>query len=161
MVQYTLEQRIFCITPTWNMDLLESVGRNFDVNFMMKEFPADRQFTIWWINLISSTLNRQETNTWALTTYWGDDIGARLEHAPGKSLKHLSQETIMSKSSARRTTQLLKLRTCKTTVIHALQLHDPASMVYFCIWFLQSSRVRLIHSWHSFLMKRIFTCRDT
>jgi hypothetical protein len=29
------------------MDLLESVGENFDVNFMMKEFPADKQFTIW------------------------------------------------------------------------------------------------------------------
>jgi hypothetical protein len=30
------------------MDLLESVGENFDVNFMMKEFPADKQFPIWW-----------------------------------------------------------------------------------------------------------------
>jgi hypothetical protein len=33
------------------MCLLESVGENFDVNFMMKEFPADKQFTILWINL--------------------------------------------------------------------------------------------------------------
>jgi hypothetical protein len=33
------------------MDLLESVGKNVDINFMMKEFPADKQFTIWWINL--------------------------------------------------------------------------------------------------------------
>jgi hypothetical protein len=33
------------------MDLLESVGENFDVNFVMKEFPADKQFIIWWINL--------------------------------------------------------------------------------------------------------------
>jgi hypothetical protein len=33
------------------MDLLESVGENFDVNFVMKEFPADKQFVIWWINL--------------------------------------------------------------------------------------------------------------
>jgi hypothetical protein len=29
------------------MDLLESVGENF----VMKEFPADKQFKIWWINL--------------------------------------------------------------------------------------------------------------
>jgi hypothetical protein len=29
------------------MDLLESVGENFDVNFVMKEFPADKQFKIW------------------------------------------------------------------------------------------------------------------
>jgi hypothetical protein len=34
------------------MDLLESVSKNFDANFVVKEFPADKQFTIWWINLV-------------------------------------------------------------------------------------------------------------
>jgi hypothetical protein len=34
-----------------------------------------------------------------------DDIGARLEHTPRKSLKRLAQETGESESSARRTTQ--------------------------------------------------------
>jgi hypothetical protein len=34
------------MTPMGNTDLLESAGENFDVNFMMKEFPADKQFTI-------------------------------------------------------------------------------------------------------------------
>jgi hypothetical protein len=48
-----------------------------------------------------------------------EDIGARLEHMPRKSLKHLSQETAMSKSSAGRATQLQKLRPYKTTIIHA------------------------------------------
>jgi hypothetical protein len=48
-----------------------------------------------------------------------DDMGARLEHTPRKSLKSLAKETGMSKSIARRATQLLKLRPCKTTVIHA------------------------------------------
>jgi hypothetical protein len=48
-----------------------------------------------------------------------DDIGARFEHTPRKSLKHLAQKTGMSKSSARRATQLLKLRPYKTTVIQA------------------------------------------
>jgi hypothetical protein len=33
------------------MDLLESVGENFDINFVMKEFLADKQLTIWWIYL--------------------------------------------------------------------------------------------------------------
>jgi hypothetical protein len=66
------------------------------------------------------------------------DIGARFEHTHKKSLKHLAQETGVSKSSARTATQLLKLRPYKTTVIHALQPHDSASRVYFCSWFLQS-----------------------
>jgi hypothetical protein len=26
---------------------VESVGENFDVNFVVKDFPADKQFTIW------------------------------------------------------------------------------------------------------------------
>jgi hypothetical protein len=26
---------------------LESVGENFDVNFEMKEFPAEKKFVIW------------------------------------------------------------------------------------------------------------------
>jgi hypothetical protein len=60
------------------------------------------------------------------------DIGARLEHTPRKPLKHLAQKTGVSKSSARRVTQLLKLRPYKTTVIHGLEPRDPASRVHFC-----------------------------
>jgi hypothetical protein len=37
-----------------------------------------------------------------------DDIGARLEHTPRKSLKHLVQETGVSKSAEKTATQLLK-----------------------------------------------------
>jgi hypothetical protein len=66
-----------------------------------------------------------------------DDIGARNEHAPRKILNRLSQETVVSKSSVRTATQLLKFGLYKTA-IHALQPRDPASRVYFCIWFLQS-----------------------
>jgi hypothetical protein len=32
---------------------------------------------------------------------------------------------------------MMKLRPYKTTVIHALQPHDPAMRVHFCSWFLQ------------------------
>jgi hypothetical protein len=67
-----------------------------------------------------------------------DDIGARLEHAPSKSLKRLAQESEVSESSARMATQFLKLIPYKTTLIHALQPCDPASRVHFCNWFLQS-----------------------
>jgi hypothetical protein len=47
-----------------------------------------------------------------------DDLGARLEHTPRKSLKRLAPDTGLSKSSARRATQLLKLSPYKTTGIH-------------------------------------------
>jgi hypothetical protein len=35
----------------WNTDLLESVGENFYLNFVMQKFPADKQFIILRINL--------------------------------------------------------------------------------------------------------------
>jgi hypothetical protein len=44
----------------------------------------------------------------------------------------------VSKSSARMATKFLKPRPYKTTVIHVLQLYNPASRVHFCSWFLQS-----------------------
>jgi hypothetical protein len=66
------------------------------------------------------------------------DIGARPEHTPRKSLKRLAQESGVSKSSARRATQLLKLRPRKTKAINALQLRNSPSRVYFCSWFLKS-----------------------
>jgi hypothetical protein len=47
MVRYTSEQRVFLCDTCVNTDPLENV----DINFMMEEFPADNQFTIWWINL--------------------------------------------------------------------------------------------------------------
>jgi hypothetical protein len=46
------------MTPMWNTDLPESVSENF----MMKEFPADKQFIIWWL-LIDK---KQEHKHWVL-----------------------------------------------------------------------------------------------
>jgi hypothetical protein len=66
------------------------------------------------------------------------DTGARLEHTPRKSLNRPAQETGVSKCGARAETQLMKLRSYKPTLIHALQPRDTASRVNFCIWFLQS-----------------------
>jgi hypothetical protein len=53
-----------------------------------------------------------------------DEIKARLEHTPQKSLRHLAEETGISKSSAAKATKLLKLKPYKVTVVHALQPQD-------------------------------------
>jgi hypothetical protein len=66
-----------------------------------------------------------------------NDTGTLLAQTPRKSLKCLAQEPGVSESSAWRATQLLKLRHYKTTVIHALQLHNPVGKVNFCIRFLE------------------------
>jgi hypothetical protein len=88
------------------MDLLESVGENSDVNFGMKEFPSAKEITIW--NKLRSTGllidKKQKYKPQVLTEETLDDIGARFEHTPRKSLKGLAQKTGVPKSSARRAT---------------------------------------------------------
>jgi response regulator of citrate/malate metabolism len=74
---------------------------------------------------------KQKHKCQVLTEEKLDEIGARLEHRPRKSLKCLAQETGVSKSSARRSTQFLKLKRYKTTVIHTLQPRNPAVAVGF------------------------------
>jgi biotin operon repressor len=65
-----------------------------------------------------------------------DEIGARLEHTSQKSLRCLAQQTGISKSSVAKAMKLLKLQLYKVTVVHALQLHDPAGGINLCNWFL-------------------------
>jgi hypothetical protein len=69
----------------------------------MKEFPADKQFIIWRINVKKMGLvldKKQKHKRQVLTEEKLDDIGAGTEHTPRKSLKCLAQETGVSKSSA-------------------------------------------------------------
>jgi transposase len=47
-----------------------------------------------------------------------ENIRARLQHTPTKSLKRVAQDNEVSHSSARTATKLAKLRPYKTTVIH-------------------------------------------
>jgi hypothetical protein len=132
----------FCMTPMWNTDLLESVGENFDVSLVMKEFSGVKQFTIWWVTLEqqdSLTDKKLKHKCQVVTQEKLDDIGSRLERTPRKSLKCLAQETGVLKASASKASQLLKFSPYKTTVIHTLQPCNLASRVHFCSWFLQSA----------------------
>jgi hypothetical protein len=47
MVRRTLELHVFLHVTYVKYDLLESAGENFAVNFVTKQFLADKQFTIW------------------------------------------------------------------------------------------------------------------
>jgi hypothetical protein len=118
----TLQSNVhFCITSMWNTDLLESVCENVDVNFAMR-VPSRQTIHHLVSKLRSMRISidkKHKHERRVLAEEKLDDIGARLEHAPRKSLKRLAQESGVSKPSTRRATQLPKLRTCKTTVIHA------------------------------------------
>jgi hypothetical protein len=72
MVQYTLEQRVFL----YGIQICQEVSENFYVNFFIKEFPAEEQFTIWWINVYQ--WDRQKHEHQMLTEEKLDDTGARI-----------------------------------------------------------------------------------
>jgi hypothetical protein len=111
-------------------------ARKFRRKFYDERFPS-RQTIHNLVNKLRTGLLIDKKQKHKLTEKL-DDIGARPERTPRKSLKRLAQETGVSVSSTRSATQLLKLRPYKTTVIHALQPRDSASRVRFCSWFLQS-----------------------
>jgi hypothetical protein len=77
------------------MYLLESVSENFDINFMMKGFPADKQIHNS-VNKFRSTGllidKEQKHKCQVLREEKLDDIKARLEHTPRKSPKRLAEE---------------------------------------------------------------------
>jgi hypothetical protein len=92
------------MTPTWDTDLLESVGENFDVNFVMKEWQTIYNL----VNKLRTTgllIDKKTKHKRRVLTEEKFDIGARLEHIPRKLLKRLAQEIGVSKSSARMATQ--------------------------------------------------------
>jgi hypothetical protein len=51
---------------------------------------------------------KQKHKRLVLTEEKLDELGARFEHTPRKSMKRLSEETVVTKSSSRTATQLLK-----------------------------------------------------
>jgi hypothetical protein len=74
-----------------------------------------------------------------------DDIGARIEHTPKKSLKRLAQEAGVSKFSARKATQLLNLRLYKNNsnpCLAAAQSSQQGSLLQLVSSL--SSKVRMI-----------------
>jgi hypothetical protein len=59
---------------------------------------------------------RSESKHQVLTEEKLDETSAMLEQSPEESLRHLAQETVVSKSSTQTATKLLKLESFKTTL---------------------------------------------
>jgi transposase len=122
VVQYTLEQRVFLYDSYVKYRSARKCQRKFRRKFRDERVPS-RQTIHNLVNKLRSTGlwrdKEQKHKRRVRTEEKLDDIGARLEHTPRKSLKCLVLETGVSVSSARTATQLLKLRPYKTTVIHA------------------------------------------
>jgi superfamily II DNA helicase RecQ len=132
MVRYTLEQCVFLHDTYLKNGSAKSVSKNFNINFMMKEFTVDKK-------------QKHKSRVLTEETLYG--IGARLQHTPRKSLKRVAQETGESEPNAGRATQVLKLRPYKTRVIHACSRVIQLAEFIFAVGFYSlSSKVRSICS---------------
>jgi hypothetical protein len=60
-----------------------------------------------------------------------EDIRARLEISPRKSLRRLSQETDVSVGSASKATKLIKFRPHRVRVVHAFKPVDAPQKIRF------------------------------
>jgi response regulator of citrate/malate metabolism len=115
MVRHTLEQRVFIYNAYVKYGSTRKCRRKFPHKIRDERFPSRQRIH----NLVNKLRTghlidkKQKHKRRVLTEEKLDDIGARLEYTPRKSLKRLAQETGLSKSSARRAAQFLKLRTYK------------------------------------------------
>jgi hypothetical protein len=125
------------------MDPLESVSENFEREFLDERVPSSQTIRnlVNKLRTVGLLIGKKWKHKCRVLTEKLDDTGAILEHTPRKSMKCLAKETGVSKSSARMTTQPLKLGHY-ITVIHALQPHDWANRVHFCSLVSSVSRLR-------------------
>ncbi|XP_069683792.1 probable ATP-dependent RNA helicase DDX52 isoform X1 [Periplaneta americana] len=116
MVEYTLEQRIFLYDTYVKCSSARQCQTNFHHKFPDVTIPS-RTTVHNLVNKVRRTgsiLNKKRVQERrVLTEEKLDEIGARLENTPQKSLKCLAQETGISKSSAAVATKLLKLKPFK------------------------------------------------
>jgi hypothetical protein len=128
MVRYTLEQRVFLHDTYMKYGSARKCRRKLRSKFRDERVPSRQIFHNFNLDQRDSYYTRNKTHECRVFTEEKlDDIGASLEHTPRKSLKHLAQETRVSKSSTRTATELLKLRPYKTTVVQARLSTAPFS----------------------------------
>jgi hypothetical protein len=91
--------------------------------------------------VLDKTRHRKKT---MLTDEKLEDIRARLEISPRKSLRRLSQETDVSVGSASTAVRLIKFRPYKVRFVHELKPVDAPQRIRFCNWMLKNMHDGLV-----------------
>jgi hypothetical protein len=111
MVRYILKQRVFLYVTHMKYVSARKCRRKFRHKFRDERVRCRQTIHNVVIKRRTSGFVRDKNKNIGaeyLTEEKLDDLGARLEHTPRKSLKHLAQGTVVSESSARTATQFLK-----------------------------------------------------
>ncbi|KAJ9576583.1 hypothetical protein L9F63_025520 [Diploptera punctata] len=133
MNRYTLEQRVFIIRVYWKTDSIQACQEQFVERFGDNRHPPSKS-TIWALAKKLEThgtlLDRHAGGREQMTQETITNVD-RLLASPSKSLRRLSQETGVSKSSCQRVAKKAKLHAYRYTVVHELKETDKVKRAWF------------------------------
>ena len=140
-MKFTIKQRVFIVETIARKNIYRKFARRFRQKYPDSPVPTkscvNRLLKKWRATGSVSDKKKQSKRT-VLTELKVQDIQARLQISPRKSLRRLAQETGVSLGSARTATKLIKFRPYKVTVVHELKQPDHAARIRFCNWLLQN-----------------------
>jgi hypothetical protein len=138
MVKYTLEQRIFLYDSHVKKKSYKSCRRRFHHRYPGVRIPASSTI----LRLVRKVLSagcfvdkKYTRQNAVLTEETLDEIGARLEHSPHKSLAQFAQQAQVSKTTAWRATKNLHLWPYKITQVQVIEEGDYGRRTHFCNFF--------------------------
>jgi hypothetical protein len=121
-VRYTIEQRVCLVLLYFKYESAGKCRRKFQCQFPGEPVPSKQSIhnLVNKLKTTGSLLDKKpDRKRTVLREEKLDNIGARLETSPRKSLRLLARETSVSETTARRAMMLLKLR--RTKKQHQLQ----------------------------------------
>ncbi|PSN35877.1 hypothetical protein C0J52_14863 [Blattella germanica] len=146
--KFSLEHRVFIFECYIKKKNCGAVRRRFARKF--PDDPIPSKVTI--LNLVKkfretgSLLNKcGKRDPSVLTKAKLYEIKDRLEHSPRNSLRLLSQETGVSKTTAFRATKALKLKPNKVTTVQELHAIDVSCMAFFFTEFYRPRKPANLH----------------
>jgi hypothetical protein len=137
MYRYTLEERVFIVRAYWQTELIKSCQQQFLEKFGGRHPPSKPN--IWALS------KKLETKGTLLDEHTGrhpkiseetiQNVKGRLLASPKKSLRRLSQESGLSRSTCQRAAKKAKLHVYCISVVHEIKEPDQVKRVAYCRWF--------------------------
>jgi len=137
MYRYTLEERVFIVRTYWKTESIKLCQQQFLEKFGRRH-PSSK-YCIWALSKKLETKGtlldeltggrpKMSEETIQIVKDW-------LQASPKKSLRRISQESGLSRSTCQRAAKKSKLHACRTSVLHELKEPDQVKRVAYCRWF--------------------------
>ena len=134
---YTLEERVFIVRTYWKTESIKSCQQQFLEKFGGRHPPS--KSSIWALSKELETkgalLDEHTGGRQKMSEEMIQNVKDRLLASPKKSLRRLSQESGLSRSTCQRAAKKAKLHVYRISVVHKLKEPDQVKRVAYCRWF--------------------------